>query len=251
MSAGFVSLVGAGPGHPDYLTLKAAQRLAEADVVFHDALVSSEVCALATRALRINVGKRAGRAQTPQPEIERLLIEAAHQGMRVVRLKGGDPFVFGRGGEEALALQSAGVAFEIVPGVTTAISAPGLAGIPVTHRGISPGFVVINGSDIATVERVLTSIAPGLLTLVMLMAIGRRAPIAAQLIGHGWSADMPAAMVFGAGTAEMRVWRAPLASLAASVVPETSAAGTIVIGEVTALPLDVINGVSVSQETAW
>jgi uroporphyrin-III C-methyltransferase/precorrin-2 dehydrogenase/sirohydrochlorin ferrochelatase len=250
MSAGFVSLVGAGPGHPDHLTLKAAQRLAEADIVFHDALVSAEVCAMAARAVRINVGKRGGRAQTPQPEIERLLIDAARQGMRVVRLKGGDPFVFGRGGEEAIALQTAGVPFEIVPGVTTAISAPGLAGIPVTHRGVSSGFVVINGADLATVERLLAAIVPGLLTLVMLMAIARRARIAGRLIEHGWSAATPAAVVFGAGTPEMRVWRGSLAELAGSSFPETSAAGTIVIGEVAALPLDVINGVSVSQEIA-
>lgn len=99
MTRGFVSLVGAGPGHPDHLTQKAFRRLQEADVVFHDALVSDEVCAIAATALRINVGKRAGREQTPQSEIERLLIEAAQQGLRVVRLKGGDPFVFGRGGE--------------------------------------------------------------------------------------------------------------------------------------------------------
>lgn len=250
MSVGLVSLVGAGPGHPDHLTLKAAQRLADADIVFHDALVSPEVCALATRALRINVGKRARRAQTPQLEIERLLIEAARQGMRVVRLKGGDPFVFGRGGEEALALQTAGIPFEIVPGVTTAISAPGLAGIPVTHRGVSSGFVVINGSDLPTVERVLASIVPGLLTVVVLMAIARRSQIAGRLIEHGWSADTPAAMVFGAGTPEMQVARASLAELARSYFPETSAAGTIVIGEVAALPLELINGVSVSQEIA-
>ena len=250
MSAGFVSLVGAGPGHPDHLTLKAARCLADADVVFHDALVSAEVCALATRALRINVGKRARRTQTPQADIERLLIEAARQGMRVVRLKGGDPFVFGRGGEEALALQSAGIPFEIVPGVTTAISAPGLAGIPVTHRGVSSGFVVINGADLSTFERVLASIVPGLLTLVVLMAIARRAQFAGQLIEHGWSGPTPAAMVFGAGTPDMRVWRGSLAELAGSGFAETSAAGTIVIGEVAALPLDVINGVSVSQEIA-
>ena len=218
--------------------------------MFHDALVSAEVCALATRALRINVGKRAGRAQTPQPEIERLLIEAAHQGMRVVRLKGGDPFVFGRGGEEALALQAAGVPFEIVPGVTTAISAPGLAGIPVTHRGISPGFVVINGSDLATVERVLASM-PG-------PADARPADGHRQARADRRAVDRARVERRHAGRDGVRRrhggdadWRASLAALAASVVPETSAAGTIVIGEVAALPLDVINGVSVSQETAW
>ena len=250
MSQGFVSLVGAGPGDPDHLTQKAARRLREADVVLHDALVSNEVCALATKALRINVGKRAGRDQTPQREIERLLIEAAQQGLRVVRLKGGDPFVFGRGGEEALALQRAGIPFEIVPGVTTAISAPGLAGIPVTHRGVASGFVVINGSDLDTADRALASIGPGLLTIVMLMAIGRRAAIAQRLIDRGWSPATPAAIVLGAGTPEMWTWRGPLARLATTVIPESSAAGTIVIGDVAALPLEMMNGSSVSQETA-
>jgi len=250
MKAGLVSLVGAGPGDPDHLTQKAARRLQEADIVLHDALVSNEVCAVAARALRINVGKRAGRDQTPQHEIERLLIEAAQQGLRVVRLKGGDPFVFGRGGEEALALQRAGIAFEIVPGVTTAICAPGLAGIPVTHRGVSSGFVVINGSDIDTADRALASIVPGLLTLVLLMAINRRALIAQRLIDRQWSAATPAAIVFGAGTPEMQTWRGSLSDLVASSIPVSSAAGTIVIGEVAALPLDVINGLSASQEMA-
>ena len=250
MSVGFVSLVGAGPGDPDHLTQKAARLLAAADLVLHDALVSREVCALAATALRINVGKRAGRDQTPQQEIERLLIEGAHQGLRVVRLKGGDPFVFGRGGEEALALQRAGIPFEIVPGVTTAISAPALAGIPVTHRGLSSGFVVVNGSDRETVDRVLESVVPGVLTVVMLMAIGRRAAIAKRLIERGWAAATPAAIIFGAATPDMQTWRGPLSDLASVVASATSAAGTIVIGDVAALPLDLLNGASVSQEAA-
>jgi uroporphyrin-III C-methyltransferase len=250
MSVGFVSLVGAGPGDPDHLTQKAARRLHEADLVLYDALVSNEVCALAVKALRINVGKRAGGEQTSQGEIERLLIDAAQQGMRVVRLKGGDPFVFGRGGEEALALQRAGIPFEIVPGVTNAISAPGLAGIPVTHRGISSGFVVVNGSDLDTVDRVLESIVPGLLTIVMLMAIGRRGSIAQRLIARGWSASTPAAIVFGAGTPGMKTWRGSLSELGACPVPESAPPGTIVIGDVTALPIEVSNGISVSQEMA-
>jgi len=234
---GFVSLVGAGPGHPDHLTQKAVRCLQDANVVFFDSLVSDEVCALATTALRIHVGKRAGSEQTPQREIERLLIEAARQGLRVVRLKGGDPFVFGRGGEEALALQRAGIPFEIVPGVTTAIAAPGLAGIPVTHRHLSPGFVVLTGSDPAAVEKVATSIAPGSLTIVILMGIGARATIANLLIARGWQAETPAAIVLGAATPDMSTWRGSLADLATAVIPPTSAAGTLVIGSVAALQL--------------
>ncbi len=236
---GLVSLVGAGPGDPDHLTQKAVRRLRDADVVLHDALVSKEVCALAVNALRINVGKRAGREQTPQREIERLMIEAAQQGLKVVRLKGGDPFVFGRGGEEALALQHAGVPFEIVPGITNAIAAPGLAGIPVTHRGVSSGFVVLTGSDLESIDRVLASIDPGSLTVVLMMAIGARAKAADCLMARGWDADTPAAIVVGAATPEMWTWRGRLADLGASPLPESSAAGTIIVGGVAGLPIVV------------
>ena len=236
---GLVSLVGAGPGDPDHLTQKAVRRLRDADVVLHDALVSTEVCALAVNALRIDVGKRAGRDQTPQREIERLMIEAAQQGLKVVRLKGGDPFVFGRGGEEALALQRAGIPFEIVPGITTAIAAPGLAGIPVTHRGVSSGFVVLTGSDLESIDRVLASVDPGSLTVVLMMAIGARARVADCLMARGWNADTPAAIVVGAATPEMWTWRGRLGDLGASTLPESSAAGTIVVGGVAGLPIVV------------
>jgi len=236
---GLVSLVGAGPGDPDHLTQKAVRRLREAAVVLHDALVSEEVCALAVNALRINVGKRAGRDQTPQREIERLMIDAAQQGLSVVRLKGGDPFVFGRGGEEALALQRAGVPFEVVPGITTAIAAPGLAGIPVTHRGVSSGFIVLTGSDLESVDRVLASIAPGSLTVVVLMGISARAKVADRLVSRGWDVSTPVAIVLGAATPEMWTWRGRLADLATSPLPASSAAGTIVVGGVAGLPIAV------------
>jgi uroporphyrin-III C-methyltransferase len=237
VSHGFVSLVGAGPGDPDHLTQKALRRLQEADLVLYDALVSSAVCELAAKALRINVGKRAGREQTPQEEIERLLIEGAQQGLRVVRLKGGDPFVFGRGGEEALALQRAGVAFEIVPGVTTAIAAPALAGIPVTHRGVSSGFIVLTGSDLESVDRVLSSVAPGSLTIVVLMGIGVRGQVLERLRARGWDADTPAAIILGAATPGMWTWRGRLAELSSARLPESSAPGTIVVGAVAGLPI--------------
>ena len=232
-------LVGAGPGDPKLLTRRGAQLLRRADVVLHDALVSTDACALAVNALRINVGKRAGRDQTPQPEIERLMIEAAQQGLKVVRLKGGDPFVFGRGGEEALALQRAGIPFEIVPGITTAIAAPGLAGIPVTHRGVSSGFVVLTGSDLESIDRALASIDPGSLTVVLMMAIGARAKVADLLMARGWDTSTPAAIVVGAATPEMWTWRGQLADLGASRLPESSAAGTIVVGGVAGLPIVV------------
>ncbi len=142
---GFVSLVGAGPGDPDLLTRKAADRLTDADLVLYDALVDPATLALAPTAQRVYVGKRAGRPQVRQEFIHWLMIRAARAGKKVVRLKGGDPFVFGRGGEEGLALAAAGISFEVVPGVSSAIAAAALAGIPVTHRGLSSGFVVVSG----------------------------------------------------------------------------------------------------------
>ncbi len=133
MSTGHVSLVGAGPGDPELLTLRALRRLRAADLVLNDALVPAALVELAPQARRFFVGKRAGRHSIEQDTIHRLMIRAARRGDRVVRLKCGDPFVFGRGGEEALALAEAGIPFEIVPGLSSALAAPALAGIPVTH----------------------------------------------------------------------------------------------------------------------
>src|SRR6478609_382246 len=134
---GHVSLVGAGPGDPELLTRCAVTRLRRANLVLYDALVDARVLRLARRAQKFFVGKRAGRHALTQEGINALMIRAARRGRRVVRLKGGDPFVFGRGGEEALALEAAGVTYDVVPGVSNAIAAPALAGIPVTHRGMA------------------------------------------------------------------------------------------------------------------
>src|SRR3954469_13153088 len=157
-ATGYVSLVGAGPGDPSLLTRKAGARLRAADLVLYDALVDIQVLKFARRAQKFFVGKRAGRHALSQQAIQAVMIRAARRGRRVVRLKGGDPFVFGRGGEEALALHAAGVSFDIVPGVTSAVAAPALAGIPVTHRGIASGLLVVSGHDeqafASTVERI-------------------------------------------------------------------------------------------------
>ena len=155
-----MSLVGAGPGDPDLLTRKAADRLADADLVLYDALVDPATLALAPSAQRVFVGKRASRPQVRQEFIHWLMIRAARAGKKVVRLKGGDPFVFGRGGEEGLALAAAGIPFEVVPGVSSAIAAAALAGIPVTHRGMSSGFVVVSGHAEDAYRPILESLAP-------------------------------------------------------------------------------------------
>jgi uroporphyrin-III C-methyltransferase/precorrin-2 dehydrogenase/sirohydrochlorin ferrochelatase len=235
---GFVSLVGAGPGDPALLTRRAAERLARADVVLHDALVDAGVLRLAPRAHRFHVGKRAGRPGVSQRAIERLLVRAARAGKRVVRLKCGDPFVLGRGGEEARALAAAGVAFEVVPGVSSAIAAPAHAGIPVTHRGLAAGFAVVSGHAEVAYGPILDGLAPASLTLVVLMGIGARAAIAARLLARGWSPETPAAAVLGASTEGAFTWRGTLRDLGvAPLPPETDLPGTLVVGAVAALAL--------------
>jgi uroporphyrin-III C-methyltransferase/precorrin-2 dehydrogenase/sirohydrochlorin ferrochelatase len=237
--AGFVSLVGAGPGESGLLTRRAAERLASADVVLYDALVDPEVLRLAPRAHRFHVGKRAGRPSVSQRAIERLLVRAARRGKRVVRLKCGDPFVFGRGGEEAQALLAAGVPFEIVPGVSSALSAPALAGIPVTHRGLSAGVAVISGHAEAAYGPILDGLRPGSVTLVVLMGLGARREIAARLRALGWPPGTPAAVVLGASSAGAFAWRGTLAALGDAALPPDRAhlPGTIVVGAVAALAL--------------
>jgi uroporphyrin-III C-methyltransferase/precorrin-2 dehydrogenase/sirohydrochlorin ferrochelatase len=167
----------------------------------------------------------------PQETIHRLMIRAAKHGKRVVRLKGGDPFVFGRGGEEVLALASAGVPFEVVPGVTTAVAAPELAGIPLTHRGIASGFLVLAGHTSQAVDRTLQAIRPNTISVVILMGVGARADLARRLMAHGWNGDTPSAVVCGASTPAAWTWTGPLAQLGEAMPPQ-DAAGVLVIGEV-------------------
>ena len=230
---GFVSLVGAGPGDPGLLTRAALNRLRRADLVLYDALVSDAVLRLARRARRFPVGKRAGRPSMAQDTIHALMIRAARRGQRVVRLKGGDPFVFGRGGEEALALRAAGVPFEIVPGVTSAVAAPALAGIPVTHRGTASAFAVVAGHAPASYAPILDSIAPGGLTLVFLMAIAQQREIAAALLSRGWRPSTPAALLFAASRADEAVWTGTIADLSGGDgVFDQERPGLIVVGDV-------------------
>jgi len=234
---GFVSLVGAGPGDPGLLTRRAVERLAAADLVLYDALVGAELLRLAPRAHCFHVGKRAGRPSVSQRAIERLMIRGARRGQRVVRLKCGDPFVFGRGGEEVLALAEAAIPFEVVPGLSSALAAPALAGIPVTHRGLAAGFAVVSGHAEASYGPLLDALPPAGLTLIVLMGVARRAALAARLRARGWSASTPAALLLGASSAESYTWTGPLSALGEAPIPPERAhlPGTLVVGAVAAL----------------
>lgn len=233
---GLVSLVGAGPGDPDLLTLKAARRLGEADLVLHDALVDPAVLRHAPQAQRFFVGKRCGQPSTSQEEINRMLVRAGRRGRRVVRLKCGDPFVLGRGGEEALALAAARVPFEVIPGVSSAVAAPGLAGIPVTHRGLSSGFAVVSGHSEAAFLPALESIAPGSLTLVVLMGLAGRARVGEVLLARGWGRTVPAAILAGISTPDAWTWFGTLAELGGAPVPrERGAPAILCVGETVGL----------------
>ncbi len=231
---GRVTLVGAGPGDPELITRKGLRALADATLVLYDALVAPELLNEAPRARRLYVGKRAGRHAMPQRTIERLLIRYARRGERVVRLKCGDPFVFGRGGEEALALREAGVPFEVVPGVSSAVAAPLAAGIPVTHRAVASGFLCTTGHDVDALRERLGTVLPDSVTLVILMGYRNRAAIARLLLELGYAPDTPAAWVSGATFASQDVKRCTLATLDASSVADRRAV-TLVIGRVVEL----------------
>jgi uroporphyrin-III C-methyltransferase/precorrin-2 dehydrogenase/sirohydrochlorin ferrochelatase len=231
MSSGRVSLVGAGPGDPELWTVRGRRRIEEADLVLYDALVDAGSLRRLTNARCFCVGKRAGRASVRQETINRLMIRAAREGKRVVRLKGGDPFVFGRGAEEALALAQQGIPCEVVPGVTTAVAAPELAGIPVTHRGVSSGFLVIAGHAGETFDAALDAVRPNTITLVVMMGLAVRGQIADRLQSHGWRADSPAALVCGASTPDAWTWTGRLSDVGSATPPE-GVPGVLVVGEV-------------------
>jgi uroporphyrinogen III methyltransferase/synthase len=239
--SGRVVLLGAGPGDPDLLTLRGAALLRNADVVVYDSLVARELLDLApAHAERVDVGKRSHDAVTgTQEEIQRLLVERARAGKLVVRLKGGDPFVFGRGGEEASACRAAGVAFEVVPGVTSALAAPAFAGIPLTDRRHAASFAVVTGHR--DPGRPWTSIrfdqiATGADTLVILMGMKNLAKITETLIAHGRAAQTPAAVVMEGGTPRQRVVTAPLGEIAERAREAGLAApAVVVVGDVVRL----------------
>ena len=230
-----VHLVGAGPGDPDLLTVRALKLLEAADVVIHDRLVDPRILDLiAPWAEVIDVGKRPGGPADAQDRIHRVLVAAAGRADTVVRLKGGDPFVFGRGGEEAEALRRAGVDVKVVPGITSAIAGPAAAGIPVTMRGHASGFTVITGHQDPTADRPIDWEAAARLgtTLVVLMGASRVAHIADQLMAGGLAADTPVAAIESATTPHQRVKRTTLGELPGLPV---LAPAVLVIGTVAAL----------------
>src|SRR6266404_4965794 len=195
---GMVYLVGAGPGDPGLLTLRARDLLTTCDVVVYDYLVDPEVMQFAPpHAERIYVGKVGGGKHTPQGEINQLLIEQARTGRRVVRLKGGDPFLFGRGGEEAEALYEAGISFEVVPGISSALAVPAYAGIPLTHREVSSSVAILTGAsagDVDDVSAALTDLSRAE-TIVILMGVANLRLIADDLIASGRDPETPAAVI--------------------------------------------------------
>lgn len=234
VSSGFVSLVGAGPGDAELITVRGLKRLQQADLVLYDALVHPELLALAGGAQRFFVGKRAGRKSMKQQTIHRLMIRAARRGKRVVRLKCGDPFMFGRGGEEALALSEAGIPFEVVPGISTALAAPALSNVPVTHRGMSSALLVVSGHAPTAWEEPLGAVPANGLTIVVMMGLNARAQIASHLLASGWREETPAAIFRAAGTPDAHTWTGSLRDLrdAATDGPSDEAPGTLCIGEV-------------------
>ena len=235
--SGFVHLVGAGPGAADLLTLRAARLLSQADVLVHDRLVSDEVMELARRdARRIDVGKRPGDHAMRQEQINALLIDLARGGKRVVRLKGGDPLIFGRGGEEAAALAAANVDYEVVPGITAATACAASAGIPLTHRDHASGCIFVTGhSQAGGAGPDWSHLAQTRNTVVIYMGLRELRSISAKLLAHGRSPSTPAAIVERGGTADARVIVGTLADLPArKAACELEGPALIIIGDVVA-----------------
>lgn len=227
-----VYLIGAGPGDVGLLTLKACGLLQAADVVIYDRLIDDTLLNLCAGAKKIYVGKKAGRHRLNQSEINQLLVNEARQNKIVVRLKGGDPFVFGRGGEEALTLRENGLPFEIVPGVTSAIAVPAYAGIPVTHRGIATSFAVVTGhEDPSKPESTINwaKLATAVDTLIFLMGVANLPQIVDKLIMHGRSPDTPAALIRNGTKSEQAV---TVTTLADAPYVNVQPPAIFVVGEV-------------------
>jgi len=237
-TSGTIYLVGAGPGDPDLLTLRAARLIGSAPVIIHDGLVSPDVLAMAAPGARlVSVAKARSRHTMKQDAINALLVAEALTGNDVVRLKGGDPFVFGRGGEEAEACRTAGVAVEVVPGISAANGAAAAAQIPLTHRDAASIVSFVAGQCKGLSEQNWAGLAGKGRTLVIYMGVANADAIAEKLIADGLAPDVPVAVIENACRPAMRVLRCPLAGLARLVAGEAvKSPALIVVGEVTARP---------------
>ena len=237
MQTGKVYLIGAGPGDPELMTLKAVRALGEADVVLVDDLVNRAVLAHVRPGTRIiEVGKRGGCQSTPQAFIHLQMIQAAHAGHCVARLKGGDPFMFGRGGEEIEALRAAGIAVEVVSGVTAGIAAPATLGIPVTHRDWAPGVTFVTGHTRDGNSVNWSALAAARTTLVIYMGVKNLPEIVAQLLAAGMPATTPAAAVQSGTLGVQREVKATLTTLQAAMhAADIGSPAILVIGAVASL----------------
>lgn len=242
LAKGEVALVGAGPGDIELLTIKAMRFLQQADVVLYDYLVADEIMSLVpSDSILVCVGKRAGHHSVPQEKTNQLLLDFALQGYRVVRIKGGDPFIFGRGGEELEVLAEAGVSFHVVPGITAAAGATAYAGIPLTHRDYAQSAMFITGHLKAESDQMdWTTLARGQQTLVIYMGLMTSEYIQSQLIAHGRRLDTPIAIIERGTQRQQKVFKGQLSQLA-DLAKDAQSPSLIVIGEV----------VSLSDKLAW
>jgi uroporphyrin-III C-methyltransferase len=245
MAHGKVYLVGAGPGDPKLLTIKAAELIKDADVIIYDRLVGDAILTLTSeKAEKIYVGKRTGKHEIPQEKITELIIEKSWQGGKIVRLKGGDPFVFGRGGEEAEALAEKGIEFEVVPGVSSAVAAPMYAGIPLTHRDYAASVAIVTGHRGEDAKQSIdwAKITSAVDTTVILMGVESLQEITQKILEGSLNANTPAAIIESGTRDEQRTIISQLGSLAEDAEKnQVKPPAVIVIGQV----------VSLGRKLAW